>query len=196
MLFKVQKGKDVFELNPQLKAIEEFSGLTARQMEYVILAFDYKTPFRKQSWQERKRLAALEAGYKLEKDGKRLDINGRNTVEGKVAAIERARKKYETLQKDEDYESLLGLSKLISDIRALNNKSDKDLAELEKAVKFSLQLPALMKAKKELEDILDRREDEVAEVESDKPADEEIDVSKMSILAQLNEDYIDDGDTE
>lgn len=196
MLFKLQKGKDVFELNPQLKAIEEFSGLTARQMEYVILAFDYKTPFRKQSWQERKRLAALEAGYKLEKDGKRLDINGRNTVEGKVAAIERARKKYETLQKDEDYESLLGLSKLISDIRALNNKSDKDLAELEKAVKFSLQLPALMKAKKELEDILDRREDEVAEVESDKPVDEEIDVSKMSILAQLNEEHIDDGDTE
>lgn len=196
MLFKLQKGKDVFELNPQLKAIEEFSGLTARQMEYVILAFDYKTPFRKQSWQERKRLAALEAGYKLEKDGKRLDINGRNTVEGKVAAIERARKKYETLQKDEDYESLLGLSKLISDIRALNNKSDKDLAELEKAVKFSLQLPALMKAKKELEDILDRREDEVAEIESDKPADEEIDVSKMSILAQLNEEHIDDGDTE
>lgn len=193
MLFKVQKGKDVFELNPQLKAIEEFATLTARQMEYVILAFDYKTPFRKMEWQERKKHAALEAGYKLEKEGKRLDINGRNTTEGKVPAIEKARKKYDTLQKDEDYESLLGLSKLIADIRELNNKPQKTVQELEKAVKFSLQLPALMKAKKELEDILDRREDEVTDIGTEeKPAEEEIVLSNLSLLAQLNEEEEDD----
>lgn len=189
MLFKVQKGKDVFELNPQLKAIEEFEPLTARQMEYVILAFDYKTPFRKLEWAERKKQAALEAGYKLEKGAKRLDINGRNTVEGKVPAIEKARKKYDTLQKDEDYESLLGLSKLIGDIRELNNKPQKTVQELEKAVKFSLQLPSLMKAKKELEEILDRREDEVTDVGAEvKPDEEEIELSKLSLLAQLNEE--------
>ncbi|HEY0751368.1 MAG TPA: hypothetical protein VGD26_09435 [Chitinophagaceae bacterium] len=193
MLFKVQKGKDVFELNPQLKAIEEFEPLTPRQMEYVILAFDYKTPFRKLEWQERKKQAALEAGYKLEKGGKRLDINGRNTVEGKVAAIEKARKKYDTMQKDEDYESLLGLSKLIADIRELNNKPQKTVQELEKAVKFSLQLPALMKAKKELEEILDRREDEVTDVGTEeKPAEEEIVLGNLSLLAQLNEEEDDD----
>lgn len=189
MLFKIQKGKDVFELNPQLKAIEEFSDLTERQMSYVILAFDYGTPFRKLEWQERKKQAALEAGYKLEKGGKRLDVNGRNTVEGKVAAIEKAKKKYETLQKDEDYESLLGLSKLIADIRELNNKPQKTVQELEKAVKFSLQIPALMKAKKELEELLDRREDEVTDVGAvEKPAEEEITLSNLSLLAQLNEE--------
>lgn len=192
MLFKVQKGKDVFELNPQLKAIEEFSTLTSRQMEYVILAYDYKTPFRKLEWSERKKQAAIEAGYKLEKGGKRLDINGRNTVEGKVAAIEKARKKYETLQKDEDYESLLGLSKLIADIRELNNKPQKTVQELEKAVKFSLQLPSLMKAKKELEEILDRREDEVTDVGVEDKTEEEVVLSNLSILAQLNEDEDDD----
>ena len=195
MLFKVQKGKDVFELNPQLKAIGEFSELTSRQMEYVILAFDYKTPFRKLEWQERKKQAALEAGYKLEKGGKRLDINGRNTTDGKVAGIEKARKRYEALQNDDDYESLLGLSKLIGDIRELNNKAQKTVQELEKAVKFSLQLPALMKAKKELEDLLDRREDEVTDIGAEeKPAEEEIVLGNLSILAQINE--ADDDDAE
>lgn len=195
MLFKVQKGKDVFELNPELRAIDEFSNLTSRQMEYVILAFDYKTPFKKQEWQERKKQAALEAGYKLEKGGKRLDINGRNTIEGKVVAVEKARQRYSTMQKDEDYESLLGMSKLIADIRELNNKPQKTVQELEKAVKFSLQLPALMKAKKELEEILDRREDEVTDVGiEEKPADEEIVLSNLSLLAQINEEEEDDAE--
>lgn len=188
MLFKVQKGKDVFELNPELKAIEEFAPLTSRQMEYVILAFDYKTPFRKLSWIKRKDMAALEAGYKLEKDGKRLDMNGRNATGGKNPAIERAKKKYQLMQKDEDYESLLGLSKLIGDIRELNAAPDKSLQELDKAVKFSKDLPALMKAKKELEDLLDMREDEVTDIGTEKTPEEEQVQSNFSILAQLNEE--------
>lgn len=190
MLFKVIKGKDVFEINPELKAVEEFAELTERQMTYVILAFDYKTPFRKLEWQKRKEQAALEAGYKLEKGGKRLDINGRNVVEGKNAGIEKARKRYNIIQRDEDYETLLGLSKLITDIRDLNAKPQKELQELEKAVKFSKDLPALMKAKKELEDILEMREDEITDVgtEPAKTEEDAIVVSNLSILAQLNED--------
>lgn len=189
MLFKIQRGKNVFDLNPELKAIAEFEPLTGRQMEYVILAFDYKTPFRKLNWDKRKDMAAQEAGYKLEKDGKRLDMNGRNATDGKNAAIEKARKKYQIMQKDEDYESLLGLSKLMSDIRELNGTSNKSLTELEKAVKMSLQLPALMKAKKELEDILEMREDEEPEIEATvaTPAEED-NIKNFAILAQLNEE--------
>lgn len=189
MLFKVQKGKNVFELNPELKAIEEFAELTERQMSYVILAFDYKTPFRKLEWQKRKELAALESGYKLEKGGKRLDVNGRNVVDGKNVGIEKAKKKYNVLQRDEDYETLLGLSKLISDIRELNSRQQKDLQELEKAVKFSKELPALMKAKRELEDIVEMREDEITDIGIEtKTAEEEVVVSNLSILARINEE--------
>lgn len=189
MLFKVQKGKNVFELNPELKAIEEFAELTERQMSYVILAFDYKTPFRKLEWQKRKELAALESGYKLEKGGKRLDVNGRNVVDGKNVGIEKAKKKYNVLQRDEDYETLLGLSKLISDIRELNSRQQKDLQELEKAVKFSKELPALMKAKRELEDIVEMREDEITDIGTEtKTAEEEVVVSNLSILARINEE--------
>jgi hypothetical protein len=105
MLFKVIAGKDIFDLNPELRAIQEFENLTSRQMLYVILAVDYKSPFRKLAPLDRKAKAAQEAGWKMEADGKRLDMNGRNLVNGKVASVERAIKKYNMLQKNEDYET-------------------------------------------------------------------------------------------
>lgn len=188
MLFKVQKGKDVFTLNPELKAITEFEPLTSRQMEYVILAYDYTTPFRKLAWDKRKEMAAIEAGYKLEKDGKRLDMNGRNATAGKNVAIDKARKKYQEIQKDEDYETLLGLNKLISDIRKLHTASDKSLQELEKAVKMAIDLPKIIKAKKEIEEILDMREEEVPEIQSTQTEKAEDIVKNLSILAQLNDE--------
>jgi hypothetical protein len=187
MLFKVQKNKDVFTLNPELKAIAEFEPLTSRQMEYVILAYDYKTPFRKLAWDKRKEMAALEAGYKLEKEGKRLDMNGRNAIAGKNVAVDRARKKYQEIQKDEDYETLLGLNKLISDIRKLHTSSDKSLQELEKAVKMAIDLPKIIKAKKEIEEILEMREDEVSEIQAP-VAEAEDPIKNLSILAQLNDE--------
>ncbi len=188
MLFKIRANNDVFKDNPELLSISQFSELTDRQMKYVILAFDYKSPFRKLEWSKRKEQAALAAGYKLEKDGKRLDRNGRAIVSGANKAVEIARKYYNTISKDEDYETLLGLSKLITDIKELNAAPNKSLQELEKAVKFSKELPALMKAKKELEDILEMREDEVTDIGAEQSQEESQPVMSMSILAQLNEE--------
>lgn len=193
MLYKVIAGKDVFELNPELRAVEEFEALTPRQMAYVILATDYKTPFRKLPWPKRREQAALSAGYKMEKDGKTLDKNARGIIGGKTEGVQRAIKRYNIIQKDEDYETLLGLTKLINDIRELNATSSKSLIELEKAVKFSKELPALMKAKKELEDILEMREDEPTDIGPDNKTEKEEDImSNLAILAQLNEEDRDD----
>jgi hypothetical protein len=188
MLYKVIAGHDTFELNPELKAVEEFSVLTERQMTYVILASDYRTPFRKLPWPERRVQAAISSGYKMEKDGKRLDKNGRAVVDGKNDAVQKAIKRYNAVQKDEDYETLLGLSKLISDIRELNATTNKSLTELEKAVKFSKELPALMKAKKDLEDILEMREDEVTDIGVEKTPEEDLVLDNLSVLAQINEE--------
>src|SRR5688572_32345531 len=98
MLYKLIHGQDVFILNPELKAIEEFEPLTDRQMRYVILATDYKSPMRKLNAADKKTRAAMEAGYKMEKDGKRLDMNGRNLIAGKNEKVEKAIKKYKILQ--------------------------------------------------------------------------------------------------
>lgn len=192
MLFKITAGQDVFELNPGLRAVEEFVDLTDRQMKYIILSTDYKSPFRKLSPTDKRFRAALEAGYKLEKDGKRLDMNGRNITGGKNDKVERAIKKYNILQKNEDYETILGLSKLIGDIREFNVASNKSAAEIEKAIKFSKDLPTLIKAKREIEDILEMREDEVTDVPDATNADLEVKESVLSILATINEELTDE----
>lgn len=192
MLYKVVAGKDVFELNPELNAIEEFEPLTSRQMVYVILSTDYKSPMRKLKADEKKKRAALEAGYKMEKDGKRLDMNGRSVTTGKNDKVERAIKKYKILQKDEDFETILGLSRLINDIREFNVAPNKSATEIEKAIKFSKDLPTLLKAKREIEDILEMREDEVTDVPEATNADMEVKESALSILATINEELGDE----
>lgn len=160
MLFKVHASKDIFEMNPQLKAVEEFERLTPRQMTYVVLATDYKSPFRKLSPEERRIQAAISAGYKFETGTNRLDMNGRNVVDGKVGSIVAAITRYNAIQKDEDYETLLSISNLISQIRQFNNKPDKDKDELKAAVDMNVnKLDKLVETKKKLEEILDMRDD-------------------------------------
>lgn len=191
MLFKVERNKSVFELNPELRAIGAFESLTDRQMTYVILVADYKSPFRKRAIEDRKYYAAVEAGYKMEKDGKRLDMNGRNLVAGKVANVEAAIRYYrETLQRDEDYEALLSIGMLIAQIRELNAKPEKTVAELEKAVTLTVgKLDKLIETKKRLEEILDMREDAVTDVASGDASDDPdiTDESDLPTLSKVNQ---------
>ena len=188
MLFKLISSKDVFELNPQLKAIPEFERLTDRQMKYVILATDYKSPYRKLSPEERRLQAVISAGYKFEKNDNRLDMNGRNVVDGKVGSIVAAIAQYNKMQKDEDYETLLSLSNLISQIRQFNNKPDKDKDELKAAVDMNVKkLDLLMETKKKLEEILDMREDEGSDKEFSTEDDGTINEDDLPTLSQYNE---------
>lgn len=187
MLFKVEASKDTFSLNEGLKAIPEFERLTERQMTYVILVADYTSPFRKLTPEDRKTQAAIIAGYKLDPDGKRLDTNGRNLINGKVMSVEAAIKVYNNLQKDEDYETLLSLNKLIGQIREFNNKPDKTALELEKAVNMNVQkLDKLLETKRKIEELIDMREDEPAKLTETAQAPLTTNEQNLPFLSQLN----------
>jgi hypothetical protein len=109
--------------------------------------------------EDRNHQAAVTAGYKYEKDGTRLDMNARNLIEGKTGSVQAAIKKYREIQHDDDYETLLSVSKLIADVRAFNNKKDKNVNELDKAVSMTTgKLDKLMATKKAIEDIIGSRE--------------------------------------
>lgn len=190
MLYKVEIGKNVFELNPELKAIPEFERLTDRQMTYVILATDYKTPYRKLSPEERKYHAALKAGYKLEMDGKRLDNNARNLVQGKVGNVQAAIAEYNVQQKDEDFEAIKSIKVLINQIVEFNNTPNKSPQDLKLAVELNVgKLDKLMETKKKLEEILEMREEPVSEtlITGEVDDDATIDESTLPILAKVNQ---------
>ena len=125
MLFKLHYEKSPFELNDGLKAIREFAALTDRQFTAVALYTDYDSPIRKLPDLQRKEQAAIIAGYPME--GKRVDKNGRNFVDGKVGSMEKAIKKYKEIQYDRDRETLAGIDRQIHEIMEIV-KEDKNQA--------------------------------------------------------------------
>ena len=156
MLYKVIDGQDIFELNSELLAIPEFKNLTPRQMTFVCLVADRKTPLRTLPERERREKAARIAGWPTE--GTRLDRNGRDVVAGKVPSIEAAIAKYNEYQYDEDQVTLDTINHQIHEIRDYL-KSDKNEAKdkgkaLEQAAKLGKQLPELVEAKQRLEELL------------------------------------------
>lgn len=178
MLFKLHYEKSPFELNDGLKAISEFANLTDRQFTAVALYADYESPLRKLPDLPRKEQAAIIAGYPLE--GKRLDKNGRNFVDGKVASVEKAIKKYKEIQYDKDRETLAGIDRQIYEIMAIvkedkiqaatkvtvskeGNRSEVVDHELryklvEAATKMAKNLPDLYKTRKEMIDLMGEKE--------------------------------------
>lgn len=178
MLFKLHYDKSPFELNEGLRAIKEFSYLTDRQFTAVALFADYESPLRKLPEAKRKEQAAIISGYPME--GKRLDKNGRNFVDGKVKSIEVAIDKYREIQFDKDRETLLGIDRQIHEIMEIV-KEDKIKAAtkvvvskegnrteivdqelryklVDAATKMAKTLPDLYKSRKEMLDLIGQKE--------------------------------------
>jgi hypothetical protein len=181
MLFKITR-KDIFEDNPELKSIEEFSKCSSRDLKYIFFVYDYKSPFRNLKFEDRRRKCVLEAGFRLDKNGN-LDKNTRNVLNGKIKKIEDAILKFKTLQHDQDREVIDALTVQIDQIVSLVAKPDKTIQELEKSIKFSKELPNLTENRKQLIEILDLR-DMVTELESD---DDTVLDHELSTLDKFNQ---------
>lgn len=156
MQYRVRDDTDTFELNPELSTIEEFRKLSDRQMKLVIFYADLKSPLR--GLPDRPRREQCWKIVKGPMEGTRLDKNGRSWADGKVESVETAIAKYKELQWDEDRDTLETLKAQIDEIKGFL-KSDKKAAknyskELETASKLGEKLAGLVKAKKELEDLL------------------------------------------
>jgi len=195
MLFRVEFGKDFFELNPEAKAIEEFGRCTSRQMDYVALATDYKSPFRKLAIEDKKYQAAMVAGYKLKKDGKAPDTNTANLLNDKVGNVVAAIKRYKELMRDEDREVDLSIGKLIEDIRVLNSKENKTALEIEKAVNLTTgKLDKLLETRRKVREILELREEPPTTPNgtalSLEEGDDVVDEGTLSVLEKLNQGMI------
>lgn len=149
----------VFEDNPEFLAVPEFATLTDRQMRYVMLVDWYQSPLRLLPLETRKFKAAVMAGYKLEKDRERLDINGRNVIEGKVPSIEKARKKLVEIQYDGERELLKAIDTHIQQVTELLKKPGKSVNELEKANKMVASLPEVLQNRKQILEVLNFRDE-------------------------------------
>ena len=73
MIYKIEKGKTVFESNEGLESNDIFAKCNERELKYVFLLHDIDSPYIKMRFKDRKLKAAAEAGYRKEKGGKRYD---------------------------------------------------------------------------------------------------------------------------
>lgn len=204
MLFKLHPDKSPYILNEGLYLIKEFKGLSDRQFTVVALVADYQSPLRTLPDKERRTQAAKIVDWPFE--GKRLDKNGRDFVDGKVKSIENAIAKYREIQYDEDRETLAGIDRQIHEIREAS-KEDKEKAAttlgkdgkaiidydlkyklIEKAAKLSNQLPELYETRIRLCDLLKLKEDnQVQTFLPDVGVEEETDDGTRSTLDMVME---------
>ena len=183
--FKLRLDHDVFEDNPELRVIPAFSKLTDRQMKYVMLVDWYKSPIRLMEREQRKHKAALLAGYKLEKDGTRPDMNMRNLIAGKVNTIEAALREMREIQHDDEKDIIEAFDTQVDEIVQFFKKPNKTIVELEKSVKLMGMLPEILKRRKEILEILNFREPEIVDVIEEKKSNDDI---GFSILDEYNEE--------
>jgi hypothetical protein len=180
--FKLSEAP-VFEDNPEFLSIEEFARLTERQMRYVMLVDWYGSPLRLMKPEDRRYRAAVMAGYKLEKDGKRLDMNGRNLIDGKVQSVEAARKVLTSIQYDAERDLLSAIDNQIRQIVDFLNKPEKNVQEIDKATQMLNKLPSILENRKKIVEILNFRDQIIVDTSGN---DEKLE-QKTSLLDEYTE---------
>jgi hypothetical protein len=177
MLYKVRNDHDVFEDNPELHAIPEFSKLSDRQMKLVILYSDLGSPLSTLSDKDRREQCWKVVGGPFEAN--RPDRNGRNFISKEVKSVEDAIIRYRELQYDEDRDTLDTTIALIQTnknyIKSINEEKDqtkKDYGkDLERANKLAKELPELLETRNKIRDLLGVRQTKPVEIETGTVAD-------------------------
>jgi len=172
MLFKITEG-DFFEDNPDAISIPEFSFCNSKEMKWVCMVFDYKSPIRQMPIDKRMVKAAYVAGYKNVPDnaGKNYQISPK---------LSRAISVYKEIQFDEDQENLLAYNSQLSQYRELLTKREKSDKEIDQSLKIMKEMPTLQAKRKELISILDLRDEIV--IEEKDPEEREESLSTLDII--------------
>ena len=178
MIYKLTK-KNIFEDNPELKLVPEFSVCTDKQLKYLFLLNDYESPLRKLEDKEKKDKALTMAGYRKEKRGI-WDKNARNVMSGKVESIQRAEEVFMSIQNDSDVFMLHAVREQIKEIVVFISQKGKSASEMEKSIKFIHELPDLKQKETELVELLGLKEDTIIESQP------EI-VENLSTLDKINQ---------
>lgn len=157
MYYKLIAGQDIFELNPGLRAVPGFTGLTDMQMKFICLMCDpsQDNPVRTLQGRQKREKAALLAGYRQEPGDTRLDRNARNVADGKVRSIEEGIDLFKSLHYDEKIDTYESMVFQINEIRDfLKSKKNNSPVKMKQAIYLGAKLPELVEAKQKIEQLL------------------------------------------
>jgi len=161
MLFQIEPNKDVFKTNPEALIYVEFKNMTPKMFKCLILYADYKSPLRQKPKDDRFKLAAMQAGYKIDSSHHtQIEKRAREIFATENKYWNAGYTKYMELQHDEDRESLEMVESQINNIRdimkvAIKAADEKAESILLSRTKLITSLPELLETKRKIARILD-----------------------------------------
>lgn len=161
MLVKIT-DKDIREDNDWIDAIPAFRPLTSKQLKYIALTYDFDTPLKQLSLQDRKEQAAENAGYSRE-NAKRMDKNARNLMNGKVESVEEAIPVYKGMLRDIDREALEAYDTNLENYMEQMKKKPDSKEDWDINTKVTAQYEKLLIGRKRIMENLNLRADFVEE---------------------------------
>lgn len=182
MIYKIEKDVDVKETNEGLKANEIFNKCTDRELRYIFLLYDIESPYIKMRFEDRKTKAALDAGYRMEKGGKRFDKNARQVLDGKSRRVNEAIKEFRTIQlaSNTNYAVISALTAQIDrTVSFIEGASTDNVKEMLDINRLASGLEGLIQTKVNIERIL--QVEDIQDLEED---DETL--TNLSTLDQVN----------
>lgn len=188
MFYKVTQG-EIREDNPSIDAVEEFSKCTSVELKYIMLLYDYETPFRELDWESRKNRAALAAGYNKSKSTGGFVKKAQEVLDGKVEHVQAAAIIFQALQKDIDKEALEAYNAQLEQFIAKAKEPKENNRDWDLALKINSALPKMLRERSEISDLLNIRGTEIEEELLD---DEQEEVHSLSSLDIYNQELIDD----
>lgn len=179
------------KLTARLLEVAEFKNLTDKMFRCLVLFADYKSPIRQKPRDERFKLAALEAGYKIDNSAHVvLEKRARDLFNEDNKYWNAAYEKYMQFQHDEDRELVSMVDSQIDNIRKLLNqpidiRDEKAEVLMEKRNKLIASLPSLVETKRNLSRIVGKEEEFMGSV-----ADEEGTPIERSLVDMVNEEEL------
>jgi hypothetical protein len=151
MIFKVVHGKKIREVNDSIDAIPEFNSCTDKVMKYIVLMYDYFSPYSRLPFEQRKEQVLISLEY--------VNKSTIGTFFSRYkSALKKGIAKYIEIQYDEDMESLIAMKAQMAEWREVLKKNNKTEKEADRAVKIFKDMPSHAKKIKELEEIVGYRE--------------------------------------
>lgn len=187
MIYKVTQ-KDIRETNDTVDAIAAFALCTSRELKYVFLTFDFDTPFRQLTFEDRRLKAALEAGYRMEKTRDYPDKTTRKLLNGGYPKVEDAINAFKGLRRDIDRETLESYNTQLEQFVEYSKQPKESHKDWEVAMKINKGIFELLKLRKSIVEILDLRADFKEELIG--KVEEAEETKEVSALSRRNEKKI------
>lgn len=158
MIYKVTQ-KDIRETNDDIDSIAAFAQCSNRELKFVFLAYDFDTPFRQLSFENRRMKAALESGYRMEKTRDYPDKTTRKLLNGGYPKVESAIEAFKGLRRDVDRETLDSYNTQLEQFVEYSKQPKESHKDWEVAMKINKGIFELLKLRKAIVELLDLRAD-------------------------------------